>query len=176
MGAIPVEAPSERDLIRRARLGSREALDELVRCYYPPLQGYLSRMLGPEEAQDALQDVFIKMAQGLDRYRDEDRFGGWLFRIAVNRARDLLRRRPGRTPLLPEPVGEPLLAGGDTGDRLAAAIEKLPSDLAEALILMYQEGLTQAEIASALGLSVAAVKMRVYRAIRQLRALMKVEP
>jgi len=175
MGAMLVDMLSEKELVRQARSGSATALEELVRRFYPALQAYLSKILGPHEADDALQDVFIKMAQGLDRYQDQDRFGGWLFRIAVNRARDLLRQRASRAPVLPEPVGEPLLTQATDSDLLASAVQELPPQLAEPLLLTYQEDLSQAEIADILGISVAAVKMRVYRAIRQLRALLKKE-
>jgi RNA polymerase sigma-70 factor (ECF subfamily) len=175
MGVMLVDRLSEKELVLRARSGSATALEELVRRFYPSLKAYLSKMLGPHEADDALQDVFIKMAQHLDRYQDRDRFGGWLFRIAVNRARDLLRQRASRAPALPEPVGEPLLTHADDSDRIASAIQDLPPQLAEPLLLTYQEGLSQAQIADILGISVAAVKMRVYRAIRQLRALLKKE-
>ena len=175
MGATLSDARSEKELIIRARLGRGDALEELVRRHYPGLHAYLSRMLGPQEADDALQDVFIKMAQGLDRYRDESRFGAWLFTIAVNRARDLLRQRAGRPPLLPEPVGEPLLDADEDQGRLADALRRLPAQFAEPLLLIYQENLTQAQAAEVLGLSVAAVKMRIFRAIRQLRALLKEE-
>ena len=173
MGAPLVDAASEKELVGQARLGSTAALEGLVRRYYPGIHAYLSRMLGPQEAEDALQDVFIKMAQGLDRYEDQDRFGGWLFRIAVNRARDLLRRRTGHAPALPEPIAQPLLTGAEDNDGLTSAVRKLPSQLAEPLLLTYQDDLSQAEIADILGISVAAVKMRVYRAIRQLRSLLK---
>jgi len=171
-----VDVLSEKELVLQAKLGRSGALEELVRRYYPDLHAYLSKLLGPHEAEDALQDVFIKMAQGLDRYHDEDRFGAWLITIAANHARDLLRRRAGRSSPLPEPVCQPLLAANEDQGRLADAIRRLPAQFAEPLLLIYQQDLTQAQVADMLGISVAAVKMRIYRAIRQLRALLKEGP
>lgn len=168
-----VDVLPEKELVQQARLGRSGALEELVRRYYPDLHAYLSKLLGPHEAEDALQDVFIKMAQGLERYQDEDRFGAWLTTIAVNHARDLLRRRAGRAGPLPEPVCEPPLAENEDQGRLADAIQGLPAQFAEPLLLIYQQDLTQAQVADILGISIAAVKMRIYRGIRQLRALLK---
>ena len=175
MGATLIDERSEKELARQARSGSPAALEELVRRFHPALHAYLSKMLSPQDAEDALQDVFLKMANGLDHYRDRDRFGAWIFTIAVNRARDLLRQRGGRAPSLPEPVGEPLLTAGEDQARLSEAIRRLPAQLAEPLLLIYQQDMSQAQVADVLGISVAAVKMRVYRAIRQLRSLLKEE-
>jgi RNA polymerase sigma-70 factor (ECF subfamily) len=177
MDAVLMDALPEKELVHQARLGQSGALEELVRRFYPDLHGYLSRLLGPHEAEDALQDVFIKMAQGLHHYHDEDRLGAWLTTIAVNHARDLLRRRAGRrSGPLPEPVCEPMLVANEDQGRLTDAIRRLPDQFAEPLLLIYQQELTQAQVADILGISVAAVKMRIYRAIRQLRALLKEGP
>jgi RNA polymerase sigma-70 factor (ECF subfamily) len=171
-----VDVLSEKELIHQARLGRSGALDEIVRRFYPALHAYLSKLLRPQDVEDALQDVFIKMAQGLERYQDEDRFGAWLTTIAVNHARDLLRRRTGRSGPPPEPVCEPILAANVDQSRLGDAIRRLPDQFAEPLLLIYQQELSQAQVADILGISVAAVKMRIYRAIRQLRALLKEGP
>jgi RNA polymerase sigma factor (sigma-70 family) len=162
-------------LIRRAQEGDREALDALARRFYPGLRAFVARLVGPEDAEDVAQDVFLRVSRGLETYRGEFRFSTWLFQIALNRARDVLRRRRPLSGPLPEPVVEPLISRDADRVRLFAAVRRLPTDFAEPLLLVYQQGLPHAEVGEILGLSTAAVKMRVHRAIRQLRALLAEE-
>jgi RNA polymerase sigma-70 factor (ECF subfamily) len=162
-------------LARRARDGDREALEALARRFYPAIRAFLARLLGDQEAEDAAQDVFLRVSRGLETYRGEFRFSTWIFQIALNRARDLGRRRRPEDHRFPEPAAGPLITSADDRRRLFAAVRRLPSDFAEPLLLVHQQGLSHAEAAEVLGLSTAAVKMRVHRAIRQLRPLLAEE-
>lgn len=160
------------DLARRARDGDRGALEALARRFYPGLRAFVSRLVGPQEADDVAQDVFLRVSRGLETYRGEFRFSTWLFQIALNRARDVLRRRRCVERPLPAPAGAPLIGREEDHGRLFAAIRRLPPDLAETVLLVYQQGMSHADAGAVLGIASAAIKMRVHRAIRQLRALL----
>ncbi len=165
----------EDDLARRAQGGDRAALEALAGRFYPGLRAFLARLVGDQDAEDVAQDVFLRVSRGLETYRGGFRFSTWLFQIALNRARDLLRRRRPIERALPEPAAGPLIGPDEDRGRLFAAVRRLPTDLAEPLLLVYQQGLSHAEVAEILALSVAAVKMRVHRAIRHLRSLLAEE-
>lgn len=176
MGATLAEIDPDAGLVSRAREGDSAALDSLIRRYQSPVRSYLRRLLGESEAEDAAQDVFLRLSQNLHTFREGFRFSTWLFAVAVNRARDLLRKRKVREAELPAPTGEEtLLTREEDRQLLSRAVRSLPLELSEPLLLVYQQGMTHAEAAEALGLETGAVKMRVHRAIRHLRAAMKRE-
>lgn len=162
----------EDDLARRARGGDRGALETLTRRFYPAIRAFLARLVGPRDADDVAQDVFLRLTRGVASYDGQSRFSTWLFRIAINRAYDFARQRRSPVKPLPEPVSEPLISGNENRERLFRAVRTLPPDLAVPLLLVYHEDLSHGRAAEVLGLTPAAVKMRVHRAIRQLRAFL----
>lgn len=81
------------EVIRRARELDAEAFDEIVDAYAGRLYGFFHCMLGRrEEAEDLVQEVFVRVVKSIPEYREEGRFEAWLFRIAGNLVRDRLRR------------------------------------------------------------------------------------
>ncbi len=158
------------DLLPRCRQGDELAYMEIYRLFAPSLYGTALRMLGrPEEAEDVLQDVFVKLVEGVADLSPEGG-GAWLKRVTVNRCLDLLRRRGRwRESELPEQPGRDLSDARSASLDLPRAIERLP-DRARAIFLLYEvEGYRHQEIADRLGISVGTSKTQVFRARRMLR-------
>jgi RNA polymerase sigma-70 factor, ECF subfamily len=190
------EAP-DHVLVSRARQGSAAACDELIRRYqdriYTVALGYLH---DPEEALDVTQDVFVRMVEGLPRFREQANFYTWLYRIAVNRCIDRGRRKSRHpAPLsLQDFEGEraaelaetrlamcphAALEAQELRERIHGAIAAVPETYRMVVILADIEGLSLAEIAQILRCPVNTVKTRLHRgrlAIRQrLEAYLKGE-
>lgn len=150
---------------------------ELVRRYYGPVFGLARRLLGSvPEARDAAQETFARAIAHLRGFDPACSFRGWLFAIAANHARDLLRKKK-QLPLDPAveeeipdlSLPDDRLLRAENRERLAAAIDRLPFDLKVVVTLHFQQELAFAEIAQALGRSVNAVRIRLYRALKALR-------
>ena len=175
--------PSDAELVRAVLDGDVEAFAPLVDRYHDRLARYAVRMIGDrEDAEEALQDTFLRAYRALDRYREEERFGGWLFRILVNQCRSVIARRQRRAELLagarwdPADLVAPLDAeGNELREELERALAELPASAREALLLRYAEELTYEEIAAITGTGVSALKMRVQRACARLRSLLQEE-
>lgn len=158
--------------------------------YHPAILRFLTRLVGRDEAEDVAQEVFLKVDRGLEGYRGDAALGTWIFAIARNAALDRLRaRRP-----WDRSAGEP---GARCDDEAAAdavsdlpdeqacvergaiaqemnlcirgRVETLPESYRSVLALSELAGMTNAEIASALGTTVGAVKIRLHRARAALR-------
>ena len=130
------------------------------------------------DAEDILQNVFLRIHQNVGRLRDSDRLEPWVFQIARNAIADHFRKsRPG--PL--DETVEPALPTGDTSDNLngevadclGKLIEQLPDSLQRAVKLYEQEGVSQQEIALRESISVSGAKSRVQRGRAQLRELLE---
>jgi RNA polymerase sigma factor (sigma-70 family) len=173
----------DRELVRLAREGERAAFATLVERHYPALRSTCRRALKDGDlAGDAAQQAVLTAMLGLERLRDDERFGSWLIGIGLNVCRSMLRRRvdrPGGIEALadadvPAPTveGDPAVAAevAEVEARVRAAIAGLPSGQQEAVALYYLAGLTQAEIAERLGTAPGAIKTRLHKARRSLRA------
>jgi RNA polymerase sigma-70 factor (ECF subfamily) len=168
----------DRQLIERARGGDLDAFAELVRSYERRVRGLLSRLLDDRrDVEEVTQDTFVQAWRGLDRFEGRSAVFTWLYRIAVNEA--LMRRRRPRAPTqeLDELAERNLVQTGEDPvetaelrhfllDRIAA----LPFEYRAPLVLRDLEGLSNAEVADALGLSVVAAKSRIHRARMTIRA------
>ena len=171
--------------VRRVLAGDADAFAILVDRYYDRYARYAVHMLGNrEDAEEALQDAFLRAYRSLDRYEERERFAAWLFRILVNQCRTLASRQRRREVPLPD-WGEcrPAGSGGQPAedhpaerDALREEIERalalLPAQQREAFLLKYTEELGYAEMAALTGARVSALKMRVKRACDALRALL----
>jgi RNA polymerase sigma-70 factor (ECF subfamily) len=164
------DAWNDRELIDRAAAGDLDAFAELVRAYEGRVASVLYRLLDdPRDVEEATQDVFVQAWRGLPRFRGEAQLFTWLYRIAVNEA--LMRRRR----VLPEAqeLDERLAAAPDPEpglqDVLRRALAALPFEYRTAVVLRDVEGLSNAEVAEALGISVAAAKSRIHRGRLQVR-------
>jgi RNA polymerase sigma-70 factor (ECF subfamily) len=141
------------------------------------LRPYLARRVASSaDIDDLLQDIFVRMHQSLASLRDEERFGGWVYRIARSAIVDRARRRA-RAPQLVAEVPEPNTPSDAAEDQLQAElaecvalfVSRLPSPYRSAVTLTELEGLTQKEAAEMLGLSLSGLKSRVQRGRDKLR-------
>jgi RNA polymerase sigma-70 factor (ECF subfamily) len=158
-------------LVVRVLAGDSEAYSGLVDRHYGPCARYARRMLGnAQDAEDVLQETFLRAYLALGRYREQDHFRAWLFRILVNQCRSFARGRArrARRQALGEPEASAAPAAGDAQvglrDLLQSALERLDGPAREALLLKYGEELAYEDMARVTGASISALKMRVKRA------------
>jgi RNA polymerase sigma-70 factor (ECF subfamily) len=146
------------------------------------LYNHALRMAGdPDVAADLAQEAFVTGYRRLDRLRDPEKVGAWLFRIVANGARDHLRaRKDGRVRLdaLPELADEArqpddAAAAAEIRSRLGHALDGLTVEQREVFVLKDVEGRSYEEISAVMELSVGALKMRVHRAREALRGLLE---
>jgi RNA polymerase sigma-70 factor (ECF subfamily) len=171
----------ESDLIRRAQRGDTHAYEELVHAY----QGIAFRTAyviarNAGDAEDAAQDGFVKAWRALGRFREGAPFRPWLLRIVANEARNR-RRSAGRRANLAlraateEPSGdaapspEAALLSAEQRAALLTAVEGLPDDQRDVVVLRYFLGLSEVEVAEGLGVPQGTVKSRTARALERLR-------
>jgi RNA polymerase sigma-70 factor (ECF subfamily) len=154
----------------------------LWNAFAPPLRAFLARRVpAGVEADDLLQDVFVRVVKHLDSLRSTERPEAWLFQIARNALRDSLRarqRKDGRTdPLEVDlPADTDTAAVRDSEEELAPCLTPMIGRLAEpyrtAIELTSMQGLTQAEAAKQVGVSLSGMKSRVQRGREQLRQML----
>lgn len=138
----------------------------------------------PTDAEDAVQEAFVKAFQALPRFRSGAPFRPWVLRIVTNEARNQGRHGSRRAQLAVREAGrapgwtttpEEAAVGEDERHRLAAAVSALPARDREVIALRWFAGLTEAEIAEALGCRPGTVKSRLSRALDRLRASLPAE-
>jgi RNA polymerase sigma-70 factor, ECF subfamily len=165
----------DEELVQRVLRGETRDFAELVGRHHPRLLRYATRMLGdPGDAEEVVQDAFVRAHRSLNRYQDRDRFGAWIFRILVNacRARHAILRRRERTFV---PYSDALEGSEEPrfyepfSRRVQQALAELPAELREAVLLKYVEELSYEEMSAVSGVGVSALKMRVMRAREQMR-------
>ncbi len=170
------------ELVRRVQAGDKAAFDLLVRKYQHRIAHLVSRYVrDPAEAEDVAQEAFIKAYRGLANFRGESAFYTWLYRIAVNTAKNSLVAGGRRVPEHGVDATEAeqyesgsLLRDGATPERemlsaeieaeIHRAIEGLPRELREAITLREMEGLAYEEIATVMDCPVGTVRSRIFRA------------
>ncbi|MCU0768293.1 MAG: RNA polymerase sigma factor RpoE [Burkholderiaceae bacterium] len=178
---------SERDidqqLVERVQRGDKAAFDLLVVKYQRKIFRLLSRLIrDPAEVEDVAQEAFIKAYRALPNFRGDSAFYTWLYRIAINTAKNWLvsqgRRAPTSTETEIEDAetfddGEQLrdlntpdamLLTRQVGDAVNRAIEALPEDLRTAIVLRELEGLSYEEIAETMNCPIGTVRSRIFRA------------
>jgi RNA polymerase sigma-70 factor, ECF subfamily len=168
--------------VARARAGDREAFRSLVEKHSPNVFRLAYRITRNEEdAEDAVQETFLKAYRSLPGFAGKSEFSTWLHRIAANCAVDVLRRRAPRQaqerPLEEEtmeaasngPSPERVLLGGEVRERVARSLEKLTAMERTAFVLRHFEGHTIAQIGRALKVRRGAAKNCVFRAVSKLR-------
>jgi len=170
-------------LVTRVLEGDVAAFTEIVHRYHRDCTRFAARMLGDRhDAEDAIQETFLSAYSALGRYREQQTFRAWLFRILVNRCRSVARQRRRRRQRFledgaaPEAAG-PLAPERDPGlrDALQGALDSLEPLLREAFLLKYGEGLEYREMSQLTGAGVSALKMRVQRACQAMRPQLKAE-
>ena len=167
----PSELPDDAALARQAQGGSRAAFDELVRRFQKKVYRVAFGILrSPHDADDAVQEVFIRAFRYLPSFDLARSFEGWIMGIALNQARTLRSRRrspSGETAR----IAAPGKAAPDSETRLAAlqAIAALPEKQREAMLLSLNTDLTTQEIGEILGCSRGAAGVHLHRARAALR-------
>ncbi len=177
-------AATDEELVDAFQAGDLSAFDDLLRRWERRIQAAIYRVMGTEdEARDLCQETFLKAYRALGGFKREARFSSWLYQIALNLCRDRMRRRKGRTLVSLDALDEegltpprrqdpsPLdLVEADTLSRaVAAAIEGLPDEQREVIVLKEYQDLTFLEIAEILDVPLSTVKTRLYRGLGQLR-------
>ena len=175
-------APDVAALVRDARDGDPQAFRRLVDAHYARCLRFARNMgLAAEDAEEAVQDSFVRVWNALPRFRAGAPFEPWLFRILANRCRSALVRRKWWRRAAVDDADDVLAqlparwgAAGDGDDALYDAVrhalDGLPADQREAFLLRHVEGLEYAEMMHVTGAGLSALKMRVKRASDALRA------
>jgi RNA polymerase sigma-70 factor (ECF subfamily) len=170
---------TDRAIIDQVLDGDVEAYSRLVDRHYDRCARIAVRILGNrEDAEEALQDAFLRAFRALGDYEDREQFTAWLTRILVNQCRTMLARTRRREAVfldvdlreLDVAVGAPDDAAWPELDR---ALAQLPAPQREAVVLRYAADLTYEEMARITGAGESALKMRVQRAFARLRALLE---
>ena len=173
-------------LVDRVKRGDMHAFEMLVVKYQRRIQRLVARMVrDPEQVEDIAQETFIRAYRALPQFRGESAFYTWLYRIAVNTAKKTLMDMK-RDPVVTESAlasrgesnetsslenelsttetPEAVLASREIAQTVNAAIEALPEDLRQAIVLREIEGLAYEEIASAMNCPIGTVRSRIFRA------------
>lgn len=173
---------NDQQLVQRVQKGDRSAFDLLVLKYQHRVLKLVGRFVSnPTEAEDVAQDAFLKAYRALPSFRGESAFYTWLYRIAINTAKNSLvatRRRPVDFDLdLQDPeqfdrharlkevdTPERVLLTDEIREVVQGAMEQLPEDLRTAIVLRELDGLSYEEIAEAMDCPVGTVRSRIFRA------------
>lgn len=182
--ANELKALPDETLVRRAQEDDERAFGELVSRYETKVYSLALKMLrNPEDAEDVLQETFLRAYRGLKAFQGHSTFSTWIYRITANSALMKLRKKQlptvsiedadeRETPInivdwAPGPVERLLTL--ETQQAMANAIEALPAEFRQVFVLRDLEGHSNADVAEILDLSVAAVKSRLHRARLKVR-------
>ncbi|KGQ47377.1 RNA polymerase sigma factor RpoE [Gallibacterium anatis 10672-6] len=175
------EQLTDQILVKRAQQGDKKAFNLLVARYQNKVAGLLTRYVSANDIPDVAQETFIKAYRSLDTFRGESAFYTWLYRIAVNTAKNYLMtqgRRPPTEDVLAEDaesfdVGtklrnidtpEHLILSDELKDIVFKTINELPDELKTAITLRELEGMSYEEIADVMDCPVGTVRSRIFRA------------
>jgi RNA polymerase sigma-70 factor (ECF subfamily) len=175
---------TDEQLVRKAQQDDEKAFGELVHRYESKVYSLALKMLrNPEDAEDVLQDTFLRAYRGIKSFQGNSTFSTWIYRITANSALMRLRRKhlpmvsiddadERETPIniadwAPGPVEQ--LLNQETQQAMNQAIESLPPEFRQVFVLRDIEELSNSEVAEILDLSVAAVKSRLHRARLKVR-------
>ena len=140
----------------------------LVERHGDELLAHARRMVGPEQAEDVLQDAFLRALRAYPRLKHGDHLRAWLYRVTTTAAIDMHRARPRDVPVAEPPPAAAVEDTYDTGE-FEALISPLPEAARESLRLRFVEDLDYDRIAGRLGCSPEAARQRVSTAVRTLR-------
>jgi RNA polymerase sigma-70 factor (ECF subfamily) len=165
------------DVLNRFRQGDLNAFETLFRLHQREVYGWVLRIVrNPAAAEELTVETFWRIHQAHARFEPSRGFEGWARRIATRAALDWMRGRRAETELIAELLADPAAPGladsavtAEIRQKTALAFQQLPPKLRIAAVLAVVEEQPHKEIAEALGITVAAVKLRVFRALRLLR-------
>jgi RNA polymerase sigma-70 factor (ECF subfamily) len=170
------ERAYEIELFRAFMAGNRQAFTELYLRFRQRVYSYCLRMLGSSaEADDLYQEVFIRVYQRANQFAEDKSLAGWIFTIAhnlcLNRIRD--RKTFDNIDDMRYLAAPSVDVGDDWAARIQTALNEVPEENREPFLLFEYQGLSYAEIAEVMKLSVPAVKSRIYRSRELLRTLLE---
>jgi len=172
----------DQELVRRVQNGEKAAFDILVRKYEHKLANVIGRYIrDPSEVLDVAQEAFIKAYRALPNFRGDSAFYTWLYRIAINTAKNHLVASNRRPPngdidaqdaeqfesgagLKEYATPERMALQSELASTIQAAIDDLPEELRTAIVLRELDGLSYEEIASAMDCPIGTVRSRIFRA------------
>ncbi|MFN7928029.1 MAG: sigma-70 family RNA polymerase sigma factor [Blastocatellia bacterium] len=176
---------SDDHLIARTLAGETEAFSLLVRRWERPIYSLTLRMLGrDEDARDACQEAFLAAFRNLNKFRGDAKFSSWMYRIALNACHTRLRStngvsysldeedENGRRMEVADTKTEPLpdrLHRAERSQLVRRALQALPPEMRQVIVMKEYEEMTFAEIADVLGIPVSTVKSRLYTGLQQMR-------
>lgn len=174
---------ADKELVRQVQEGNKRAFDLLVLKYQRRIMRLLARMINdPAEVEDVAQETFVKAYRALPQFRGDSNFYTWLYRIAINSARNwqaARHRRPYQLNEYKNEEGETFnledtltdnntpeleLASREVAQTVHKAIDALAPELRTAIILREMEGLSYEEIAQAMDCPIGTVRSRIFRA------------
>lgn len=180
---MTTERECDQLLVERVRDGDKQAFDLLVAKYQRRLMRLLSRIVhDPAEAEDVVQETFIKAYRALRHFRGDSAFYTWLYRIGINTAKNFLATQGRRTPTSTDAdteqaegfydgehlrdinTPESMLASKQIAQTVNAAMDALPVDLRTAIALREIEGLSYEEISDIMACPIGTVRSRIFRA------------
>jgi RNA polymerase sigma-70 factor (ECF subfamily) len=178
--------PSDADIVARVRAGESELFRVLVERHSRKVFSLAYRMTGNEsDAEDIVQDTFLKAYRQLARFESRSEFGTWLYRIGANCALDSLRSRKSRdevvetvddkqAPILDSlpakgPLPDSLTYDSEVRQKVGAALALLTAAERAAFVLRHYQGMSIAEIGKTMGLKDNATKNTIFRAVQKLR-------
>ena len=178
-----LEDARDRELVRRVRSGDEEAFRSLFRRYGPAAKGLAVRMVRqPFVAEEIVQEAFLALWRDPEAYsEDRGTFRSWLMATVHHRAVDAIRREEAQrrrnrewdpAALAQEDVGQSVVEEADLAEaraRVRAALQDIPPEQRQVLVMMYFDGKTQAQIADELDLPLGTVKGRTLLGMRRLR-------
>jgi RNA polymerase sigma-70 factor (ECF subfamily) len=175
-GPSGVESLKERELITRAQTGDRAAFAALVRSHQDEVYTLARRLVGdPHMAADVAQETLVRAWKALPSFRGEAQLSTWLHRITVNTAWTHKKRAKRHTAVSLDEIADyaapidredPEFAGeiGELRGRLRRALDRLPEQQRQVVVMKDVYGWSHGEIAKAMGISVTAAKVRLHRA------------
>lgn len=172
----PAAPDNDTPLVLAAKAGDRVAFGRLYDLYARAVHGVLLARVPLGEADDLVQDVFLRALARLHTLRQPERFGAWLTAIARNCANDFHRHRPEEAEVSTdlddamEPTSDAGPTSGSEAAAILTAIRSLPQAYRETLLLRLVEGMTGPEIALRTGLTPGSVRVNLHRGMQQLRA------
>ncbi len=169
---------SDDELIRRCAEGQSELFGQLIDRYQGKIYHLALGITGNvEDAMDATQNAFLKAFEHLSSFDPSYRFFSWIYRIGLNEALNVKRRKGESTvlewePESPQASPEDRAAGRETGREIHHALRLLSVDLRTVVVLRHLQDLSYAEIAEVVGVEVKTVKSRLFEARRELREIL----
>jgi len=182
--AVPMTWTDE-ELVTRSKNGDTDSFNQLVKRWERPIFALAYRTLGREEdARDVTQETFLRAFRALGGFKGDAKFSSWLYRIALNLCRDWMRKHR-RAPLVEVPEGmeveqlaaergptetvEDLAVRAQLSRTVASAMDRLPAEQRQAIILKEYDGFTFQEVADLMQCPLSTAKTRVYQGLLTLR-------